>query len=423
MGLETEIRELGFPRPNSVPNGSTMSSFQIQILRGLDDLLAHADQWNDLWNRSETYQPTVTAELIDSWCRSFASESPFQAVVVQSGGEFVGALPLVSRRKWGIFPSFEFPTNCWSNSGDLMLDASFDRDEICRALITGLEQLDHYFVMFDDINLDSQRWASFLRALEDKKKEYRVSTSYTVGITDILHNWKLYEQSWSSNHRRALKKSRRKLEAAGEVRSERICENSGEFAAILRRCFEIEDRGWKGDSGGSVLGTPGMWDFMLQEATLVAQRGWLDLWLLKLDERIIAFNYCHYAKGTCFAHKISFDPDFRNFGPGRLLRLYQLEGMHQDPDARVFDSLGVMCQANASWSTTKYTMGKLWAATGSRFSGQLLKAVKTTQPLVNRIRGGPALPVEALEVGASRYLEFAEDKEQSLADPVGQRRS
>jgi CelD/BcsL family acetyltransferase involved in cellulose biosynthesis len=382
-----------------------MSSLHTRIIQGLDGLSAHADQWNALWQRSETLQPMVTAELIDLWCKSFAQETTFLAIVVESAGEFIAALPLLTRRQLGVFSSLEFPTNCWSNAGDLLLDASCDRSRACHALLAGLGQLDHQFVVFDEINIESARWLSFLSALEDKNREYGISKSYTVGITNILHDWQRYQASWSSNHRRALKKSMRRIEAKGEVKAERISEHTDELAPILRQCFEIEDRGWKGETGGSVLKTPGMLDFMIQEATLVAKKGMLDLWLLKFDNRIIAFNYCHYAKGTCLAHKISFDPEFSDFGPGRLLRLFQLEEMHNDPQALVFDSFGMMCQANASWSTATYTMGKLMAATGSAYSGQLLKAMKLAQPLFKRLKSDHVTLAEAPQVGASRYLE------------------
>lgn len=386
-----------------------MTSLQTRLIRGLDELRLQADPWNSLWQRSDTHQPTVTAELIDLWCRSFAPDCDFQALVIESAGSFVAGLPLVSRRKMGIFPSFEFPTNCWSNAGDLVLDANCDQQAVCRALLRGLRQLDHPFVVFDEINLDSHRWSCFFEVLGEEQIECRISKSYTVGITHILHDWQRYEKSWSSNHRRGLKKSTRRLEAAGNVQAIRITEDSEDLEAKLNICFEIEDRGWKGKTGGSVVRLPGMLDFMIQEARLVASKGMLELWLLQLDDRIIAFNYCHSAKGTCFAHKISFDPEFSHFGPGRLLRRCQLEAMHQDPQARIFDSLGVMCQANASWSTASYTMGRLTAATGSAVSRHLLRAMKLTQPLVKRLKGSGATEMETPPVGASRYLESATD--------------
>ena len=108
--------------------------------------------------------------------------------------------------------------------------------------------------------------------------------------------------------------------ARGELEVQHISEDVEELAEILQECFELEDRSWKGASGGSVLRTPGMIEFMTQEARLVADLGVLDLWLLKLDGKLIAFSYCHLSRGTCFMHKISFDPDFQDLAPGRLWR-------------------------------------------------------------------------------------------------------
>ena len=132
----------------------------------------------------------------------------------------------------------------------------------------------------------------------------------------------------------------------------------------------------------------------------------LDLWLLKLDGQIVAFEYCHLAKSTCFSHKISFDPAWDRFSPGRLLRYYQLEQYHRDRSVGELDTLGVLCQAKAKWTTRSYTCGRILVATGGRCSNCLLRLAKGCRRLYRDLRRVPA-GAEPIEPGAARYLELA----------------
>src|SRR5438046_1006405 len=78
--------------------------------------------------------------------------------------------------------------------------------------------------------------------------------------------------------------------------------------AAVYRAFELENQTWKGDEGTSVLRTPGMLDYFVRQAELMARRGQLALHFLELDGQPIAFELGYFAKGTYFAHKGSYLP-------------------------------------------------------------------------------------------------------------------
>ena len=134
--------------------------------------------------------------------------------------------------------------------------------------------------------------------------------------------------------------------------------------------------------------------------------GALDLWLLKLNDQIIAFEYCHYSKETCYSYKISFDPDFDRFSPGKVLRSIQLEQYHQDPAAECFDTLGMLCEAKAKWVTRTYKSSRCFVAIGGHSSNLLLKGFKSLRRLMQRKRGGDAAS-GSIRPGAEKYLELA----------------
>lgn len=387
-----------------------MSTLQTLTLSNLTD---HAERWNELWTASTIARPSKRAEGVNLWRDTFAPEAEFTAIVIRQDERFVAALPLV-KDSLGCLTTYRLPNNCMVASGDLLIDPNADANAVTRRMAEQVLSLPGSFAIFEEIDVTSERWRSLIEALDAAGRQMHVSPGFDVGLVDILHDWDAYTQSWSRNHRSAVKRTRKKLEAQGDIEVVRMREPSDdELYETLEACFAIEDSGWKGENGTSIVKTPGLREYCHQEAKLTRDRGMLDLWLLKLNDQIIAFEYCHFAKGTCFSYKISFDPAFEKYSPGRLLRYYQLERYHDDPAARQLDTLGIHCEAKAKWTTRSYKSGRCFAAIGGPTSNLLLKGSKTAKQWVERIRGDQDEPT-SIQPGAKRYLELAD---RSTASP------
>lgn len=373
----------------------------------LADLAQHADAWNDLWRRSESRLPSQRAEGIRLWCETFATESELTALVVRQEEQFVAALPLIRATRGGMLTIYRLPSNCTVSAGDLLLDPNADVNDAVALIASQLTALAGTLAVLEQIDTGSDRWQCMARRLREGGHELYVSAGHDVGVIDILHDWEAYTRSWSRNHRSAVKRTRKKLESSGDVQVIRMRDPSDQLLhETLEACFAIEDRTWKGENGTSIVKTPGMREYFHREAKIVRDAGMLDLWLLKLDDQIIAFEYCHLSKGTCFSHKISFDPAWERFSPGRLLRCYQLQQYHQDPQVNQLDTLGVLCQAKAKWTTRSYTNGRVVASLGGPCSHLLLKGLKASRQLYRRVRSGPATS-EPIPAGAASYLDSA----------------
>ena len=277
----------------------------------LAELAQHAEEWDDLWQRSETRLPSRRFAGTQLWHQVFAPAAEFSAIIVENDGRFVAALPLVKDRTRWPLTIYRLPSNCTVGSGDLLIDSDCDVDAATQAIARQICRLPGTIVALEGIQIDAERWKRLIAALRAEGRAMHISPGSDVGVVDILHDWEAYTRSWSGNHRSSIKRSRSKLETEGELRVERLRKASdGELYEVLETCFAIENKGWKGEGGTSVLGTTGLHEYYHREARMMRDIGVLDLWLLKLDDRIIAFEYCHYSKGTCFSHKISFDPDF-----------------------------------------------------------------------------------------------------------------
>jgi CelD/BcsL family acetyltransferase involved in cellulose biosynthesis len=125
---------------------------------------------------------------------------------------------------------------------------------------------------------------------------------------------------------------------------------------LLQQGFELEDRGWKGVSGSSVLSNPQVWSFYLQQGQFLAARGELLLAFLQLQGRVIAFQCGWGFRRTYYSPKIAYDEAFGHLSPGHLLMHFLLERMFAADEFDTFDFGGPLSQATAKWSTRQYSV-------------------------------------------------------------------
>jgi len=332
-------------------------------INSIDELRAAAPAWDDLWRRSDVTLPTVRAEMVAEWLDQFAPKAPFQALVVQQQGQWVAALPLVGRKVARVIGAAGTPSNEWSASGELLLDAGVDADIVLLRLVEAIRKLPYQLLWLDEVAIDAPRWQALQRVLRGAGVACNFRPHYRVGRIEIGSDWQAARQRWSSNHRQKMSRAARKLAAQGNVQCEihsRLAPEAVE--PLLREAFAVEDRGWKGVAGTSVLRSGGMFEFFLRQARQFARWQQLELCFLRVDGRAIAFTYGYSAKGVFHSCKVSYDPQFADFAPGQLLWYHMFEQFHGDENRRAFDCLGVLSRAQQSWRPETYTIGRAMIA-------------------------------------------------------------
>jgi CelD/BcsL family acetyltransferase involved in cellulose biosynthesis len=340
-------------------------------LDSLDALRATAEAWDELWRRSDATLPSLRAELLAQWVEHFARPDDFHALAVEADGRLVAALPLVRRRIAGLFEAGTMPCNEWSASGDLLLDSGVERARVLDALAAAIREMPWPLLWLDEAALDAPRWRELQRVLVGAGMTVAEHPRWQVGQVAIDHDWPAYKARWSRKHRQRMAWSLRRLTARGKVRLAVYSQLApGEVASAMRQCFEIEDRGWKGAAGTSILRTPGMAEFFVRQAECAARWDQLEVVLLQCGNRPVAFCYGLWAKGVFHSLKTGYDPEHARQRPGQLLRYCLLERFFAGPERQAIDFQGPMNEAHAAWLPERYTVGRLAVAPRS-LSGRL----------------------------------------------------
>ena len=376
-----------------------MNAPRIVHLRSLEELRAIAPAWNDLWRRSATTFPTLRAEHIAQWVEHFAPRAKFMAVAVEEDGRLTAALPLLRRKIAHVFRGGAFPCNEWSSSGDLLWAADVesgyhahacrghdgDMDKTSHAhasvehgtghgtaecpildlLLSALAKLPISLLWLDEILPESQRWKAFLEECGRQRAKMVLRPRWQAGRVEIGGDWRAYQSSWSRKHRQNMVRCIRQLSHFGKLELRLLSELApGEAARWMRRGLEIEDLGWKGEAGTSVLKTPGMEAFFLQQAELLAREKQLELAFLESAGRPIAFAYGQSAKGVFHSVKIGYDSSYADYSPGQLLRYFLLERFFNENGRKALDFLGPLTDSHAAWQPRLYTVERLAASLG-----------------------------------------------------------
>ena len=343
--------------------GTVVSRLTLRILDSVAALRDAAPLWNDLWQRSDSELPTARAELLAQWIEHFAPRRRVAALAVADGPRWVAALPLVGGRLGQCVAAVKLPGNRWTPGGDLLLDPVCDQPAILDRLVAGLAELRWPLLWLEGVRVQSHRWQMLSAALQRAGLRWSVQPWWHVGQVEIAHDWPAYTASRSRNLRRYIERCQARAVAAGGVELEIVRPGPSEVAPLLRRGFEVENRGWKGAAGTSVLRHPDVLDFFVRQAESLARAGELELVFLHHQGRPIAFEYGWTARGAYCSLKVGYDEAYGHLSPGQLLRCHHLEQMHGDPTRRLVDYLGPIVDATARWSTQTYTVGRLAIAT------------------------------------------------------------
>jgi CelD/BcsL family acetyltransferase involved in cellulose biosynthesis len=354
-----------------------LREFKVEVLGSLAALRQHASEWNDLWDRSDVFNPTGRAELVAHCVEHFAEPSRFVAPIVRMDGRLVAALPIVGRpMRRGLYVA-GLPGNEWTGGGDLLVDREVLANRplsiaILAALHEQLERLHWPLCLFDMVPIDAPRWQRFVEAAESRGRPASVREQAYCGLCKIGDDWPAHVSRWSRNHRRAVRRGLRRGAAMGGLELAVLAPVSpSEIRSQLEEGFAIERRGWKGRAGSAVACSPSLLEFYVDQAVLLARAGALRNVFLRLDGKPIAFEYGYIAKQTYVSYKVAYDEEYGEIAPGQLLRALLIERFHAEGSVRSIQFLGLISDATAKFSTEAWRWGRI-TLSPRRLKGKLV---------------------------------------------------
>ena len=295
---------------------TTETSGRVEVYQ---EIASVAKAWDELADRTLA-PPFMRPGWFECWWDAFGSGQ--LAVFALFRDEVLrGVVPMVLHR--GILRS---ATN-WQTPGFTFLaedDAA--TSELADALyVQRARRIEVAFLDATDPTLVRAREAARLRG-------YRilVRTLARAPYVDTSGSWQAYEARLSAKFRSSIRRRWRRLEEAGGASIDVFSGLEG-LDDLMDEAFRVEALGWKGERKTAVALDPGPARFYPRVGRWAAARGFLRLAFLRAGDRAIAFDFSLEDRGVHYGLKTGFDPAYRRFAPGMLLRHAMIERAFAEP--------------------------------------------------------------------------------------------
>jgi CelD/BcsL family acetyltransferase involved in cellulose biosynthesis len=269
---------------------------------GVAEIERRSAEWDALADRAGA-APFLRPGWISAWWRAFGT-GRLEILTAESGGRLQALLPVVHRHG-----GIHAPSN-WHTPQYGLLEAEEGAGSgVVADLFGSAPQVSLGFI--SSLTGEAQRYCDGAHA---RRYHTLVRAQERSPLVVMDGDWESYERGLSASLRRDLRRCRRRLGEHG-----RVWLDVHEGVGRLDEALALERLGWKEQAGTAMDSRPETRQFYTEVAHWAAQRGWLRLIFLRVDERAVAFQFALEDGRAHLGLKAGFDPAFRAMSPGRLI--------------------------------------------------------------------------------------------------------
>lgn len=313
---------------------------EINEIRQLDEIRS---AWNALLEQTPGANFFQSIDWLECYWQHFGEGQRLRVLIVREDQRVIGILPLVVRTektRVGRLRVLTYPLHDW---GTFYGPIGPDPTSTLAAGLRHVRQTSHDWDLLDLrwVDAEGADCGQTERAMEQAGSQPHKQAWASAPIIDLSGGWQQYWRSRDTKFRKNIDRCERRLREAGEVKLVRYrpksfspvaCDGTeppqaaGLNENLYDECVAISERSWQGSADdGTTLCHPQVRDFLRDAHAAATRRGEVDLLLLLLDGRPIAFIYCYCCQGRIYGLRKGFDPQFASLHPGHVLQKMMLE--------------------------------------------------------------------------------------------------
>jgi len=318
-----------------------------ELAGDLDRLNGHAVQWRQLAGNS--IEPSVMAApewLLPLYEHMRKSPSDGDVLLVKDPagrGELTGVVPFVRcRYRWGVpLPIIDSWLNDLFFIGVPLIGKASPQATLDATLQGAEDLLGARAAMFRLVPRSGE-FAQALRTLARDKAlgiaEFEPIERAGLTCGTDFDAW--FNDGFSRKRRKEFRRLRSRLGEQGEL--EFVTRQAGEPLDVWINDFtQLEEAGWKGDSGTAVACLDHIARFLDQALSGFDASGRLSFWKLAIDGKTIATLFAVICGRKAWLIKIAYDENYARYSPGVLLMLDVTRDLLERGDIDEVDSSAV----------------------------------------------------------------------------------
>ncbi|HEV3137558.1 MAG TPA: GNAT family N-acetyltransferase [Pirellulales bacterium] len=310
--------------------------YTVREINDLKTLAGQGTLWSSLLPETPGASFFHSVDWLQTYWRHFGAQRRLRVLLVHRGDRCVGILPLVLRRERrlvGTLRVLTYPLDNWASFyGPIGPDPT-------ATLVAGLIHIRDTRRDWDVVELP---WVDALGSDQGRTPLAMNSAGFlahgelrqTSALVDLSKKggWDGYWASRTSHWRTNVRRSEKKLAERGPVAHVRYRPRGlahGDADPrwdLYEACEAIAGTSWQGSSQtGTTLTHEAIRPFLRDLHIAAANVGALDLNLLLMDGKSVAFNYAYHYRGHVFGLRTGYDREFSAQGPGTVLQARMIE--------------------------------------------------------------------------------------------------
>lgn len=332
-----------------------MSNLQTALITDEEGFCALGEEWRSLWGETALSGSVFGSfDWYSCWWKHFGDggKSLF-VIVVREGERLVAVAPLMleNGRLRGVPARIvRFMENGNSLHNDFVLATGKSRpllDAILECLLNHRDRWD--MAEFKNISDDSESGPFLLDLAEKRGITCGVRPALDSPYINIRCDWDEFYATCTPRTRKTHRNLLNSIDKAGELQLLRIV-TAEEYEIHRASLLDVAANCWTARVGDSIA-TPRNRDFFDDLARGAAERGWLDIWLLLLNGRVIAFEYHLRCNGRDHALRASYHEEFAHLSPGAVLDLLVMKELfHDHAETHEYDLGGSFDPYKKKWT-------------------------------------------------------------------------
>jgi CelD/BcsL family acetyltransferase involved in cellulose biosynthesis len=310
-------------------------ALRVEEVRDARQLKVHRKAWDRLIEESPEPDLSQTYEWMTSWLDSFWTHRPISFLFVWEGERLVALLPLLDDRRGEFWCRGTLVLRANPHSGHREILCSIALDKVLDASLAHLQRSrDRVRVGWKRMQQDSE----VSQALEGALRRH---TLMTIGVASCEVPVARFEGDVDSSiaarvplFREMLLEKRRKMEAGGEVKWF-VADREEQLDRAMRDALTIESQNWRAAANAPYDDSAGIAAFHDQFSRRSADREWLRIYVLHLEDRPVSYIYGVVFRNEYCILKESHDGRDASLTPGDVLLGIALE----DIQDQGFDAL------------------------------------------------------------------------------------
>jgi CelD/BcsL family acetyltransferase involved in cellulose biosynthesis len=327
----------------SIPSANCRALVRIQPCRTWTELQAISADWNHLLQICPGASIFQTPEWLGPWWAAFGGEKELFALVFRSSeGEIVGIAPLYIDQKRFLGTPVQVLRMVGAGSGDSdaldFVTAPGYEESCARAFLSWLDENRSWDVCALETLPENSRVAQHISDLVQNRGWPIYSKAIPNFFIELPSSWSEYLGTLEPGFQPLLTRYPKRLKSRYSVSIQK-CEAEEELDAALQALFTLHQLRWAGRGIPGAFSLAERRDFYLRMTHSFFQRGWLEFWLLKLNQEIVATQFCFRYGNTVYLLQEGFHPQYTADKVGYALRAHVLQEMIRTGATR-YDFLG-----------------------------------------------------------------------------------